>query len=363
MTVTIDARYLKRPGIGISVYLAALVDTVVGTGARLTLLTDDEEHAGQLRAQWPDVAVTALPARSGFLWEQVLLPRHLRRAAPRVHVAGANYGLPLRRVRPTRLVQMVHDLIPLRMPRTYLVPRPAWAAKYLLSTAISLARADLLVAASHSTADDVRRWSRRHEHVAVRYPPPLRPATATAVDAALPEGWPARYLLYNGGLDARKNVGELLEAFRLHRERGGDHDLVLMGAGYERLLPLARSLGVEAHLRLPGYVDEPTKLAAIRGAAAIVYPSRSEGFGLPVVEGLSLGTPVVSGTGGSLREVGGDAVVFVDVADPASIADGIERALRPEERERLRALAPRQLGRLVTSAQDDPLVAFLHAAV
>src|SRR5439155_770938 len=173
----------------------------------------------------------ALEGRSGFLWEQWTLPRYLRSRGHAVHIAGANYGLPLAPVGATRLVLIVHDLIPLRMPRTYLLSRPAWAVKYLLSTLIALPRAALIVTPSQATADDVRRWA-RHRRVGVRYPP-LTGAPAASDVPELPSGWPRRFLLYNGGLDPRKNVGRLLEAFTLYRRDGGDHERVRMLAARE----------------------------------------------------------------------------------------------------------------------------------
>src|SRR2546430_8788813 len=190
------------------------------------------------------------------------------------------------------------------MPRTYIFPRPAWAAKSLLSTAISFARADAFVANSASTARDLRRAGARAP-VWVRYP--LPPAVDGAPPSPLPAGWPRRYVLYNGGDDARKNVPALLEAFaRFHRD-AADVSLVLMGRGYERFGERLRALGIEDCVALPGYVDDELKMAAVRGAAAVVYPSRWEGFGLPVAEALAARVPVVTGTGGAPAPGGGGA--------------------------------------------------------
>jgi glycosyltransferase involved in cell wall biosynthesis len=356
-TITVDARYLKRAGIGVSVYLRGAIGRLRGAGVALVLLTDDETHAAALMREHvgANVRVVVLHRRSGFLWEQWDLPRYLRRTRPQAHLAGANYGLPLFPAGGARLMLVVHDLIPLRMPRAYLFNRPAWAAKYLLSVGIALWRASTVLVPSRATAQDVSRLLRR-DKVRVRYPSAV--VANGNEPAALPPDWPAEYLLYNGGFDPRKNVDGLLEAFALYRRSGGSHKLAILGEAPAGGLSAARRLGIEAELWLPGYVDDETRNAAVASAAAVVYPSRWEGFGLPVLEALTAGVPVVTGTGGSLREVGGDAVVYVDVRDPASIAAGISRAVTPSERRRLAPRAARQLRLLSTSAHDDPVLSF-----
>jgi O-antigen/teichoic acid export membrane protein len=355
-SVSVDARYLKRPDVGISIYVAGVIERLLDSGAEVTLLTDEAAHQLNLQLAYPDARVDVLPCGGGFRWEQQVLPRYLREAHHHLHIAGANYGLPLKAVGETRLALVVHDLIPLRMPLTYLLPRPAWAAKYLLSTFISLARAQLVLTPSEATAADVRKL-RRAVPVEVRYPSPA--AFDGHGDTELPAGWPARYVLYNGGLDPRKNVEGMLRAFAIFRRTGGQHDLVMLGSGCDRLAPRCKELGIELFVHMPGYVDEETKTEALRRADAVVYPSRWEGFGLPLLEGMRVGTPVVSGVGGSLREVGGDAPIYVRVSSPRSIARGIRRALRPEERAHFQAQATLQLERLDGSAEADPLIRYL----
>jgi glycosyltransferase involved in cell wall biosynthesis len=345
-TVGIDARYLKRQGIGISVYLQQAISDLLDAGASLTLLTDDAAHAAELREAFRPADGVALPGRSGFLWEQRTLRRHLTAAGYDAFIAPANYGLPLRYRGRTRLILIVHDLIPLRLPRLYLPRRPAWAAKYLLSAGISARRADHVVAVSDATAGDVARLLRR-PHAEVVYPRIPRPERARPL--ADPQGLGTRspgsrpYFVYNGGTDVRKNVPVLLRAFSQLRDETGGTDLVLVGAGFEGFRRLIRELGVEARVHLPGYVDEATKAAIMRGALALVYPSRLEGFGIPVVEALAAGIPVISGTGGALREVGGDAAIYVDPLDTRSLAAAMTAVGDPGVRERAREAGAIQL--------------------
>lgn len=340
----VDARYLQRRGIGISGYLDTVIRSLARSGAAIELVTDDAGHARALTGEYGLPAV-ALPATSGFRWEQRLLPVHLAERRYDAYVAGGNYGLPLRRVPGTALVLVVHDLIPLRMPGTYLVRRPAWAAKYLLSTLASAVSADLVIANSYATARDVRLLLLRRRAVTVLYP--RVPAAATA-PAAPPVDGP--YLLYNGGLDPRKNVPQLLAAFASFRWNRPDVRLVLLGAGYGVLDECLRGLGLDddAVLR-PGYVDDETRDAWLRSAAAVVYPSRTEGFGLPIAEALAAGVPVLCGTGGSQPEVGGHAAVYVDVRSEASVVAGLRRVLAPDAQRVFAIAGPAQHARLLAA--------------
>lgn len=345
VSLAIDARYLKRPDVGISRYIVGLLERLGDDGLRPTLLTDDAAHARRLAADHGLTAV-ALPCRSGMAWEQMRLAGWLRRNRPDAVLAPANYGLPLAPVAGTRRVAVVHDLIPLRMPRPYLRD-PAWFAKYLASVAVTLAVADLVLTPSEATARDVRRVTRARVEVL----PPSLPQVAAAGEGP-PEDWPERYVIYNGGRDPRKNVPRLLAAFARYRALGGDHDLVLMGPGYEAHRPEIGRLGVSGCVLMPGFVAEEAKAGALRGAGAVLYPSSWEGFGLPLVEAFAAGVPVVCGRGGAQEEIGGDAALYVDVGDIGSIADGIARATGAGRRATARVEGPRRLAALAGAAGD-----------
>jgi glycosyltransferase involved in cell wall biosynthesis len=362
--IGVDARYLKRKGIGISWYLHRGICELLAAQARLTLVTDDAGHGAALLAAYPAASVVTLPGRSGFVWEQRTLRRHLAQSGYDGFISPANYGTPLAYRGPTRLILVVHDLIPLRLPHLYLLPRPLWATKYLLSVAIAAARADDIVAVSHATARDVARLLRRTV-CGVVYPPVPRPGSGlpgtgeASPGGASPGGasprstgpgagypLPEQYLIYNGGTDVRKNVPTLLRAFARVRATLPALDLVILGTGYECFQRRIDRLGIADHVHLPGYVDEATKATIMGRALALAYPSRLEGFGLPVVEAFAAGIPVISGTGGSLREVGGDAVTYVDPLDERTLAAAMITMTSPAVRQRAISAGTAQLGLL-----------------
>jgi glycosyltransferase involved in cell wall biosynthesis len=321
--IAVDARYLRRANVGISVYLRDLIAELLA-GYRLVLLTSSDAHARRLRIEYPACDTVVLPERRELVWEQRLLPRFLARARPDAYIAGANRGLPARSPRGTRLILVVHDLIPLRWPVRHLLRDPFRGARYVHGTALSLARADLVIANSRSTATDVATLRRRRT-VTVRYPtiPSLRAA------GTLPAGWPEGFLLHCGGADPRKNVERLLAAHAGYLADGGTLPLVVLGTGFDALRAKLRGGPALAGAVFAGQVSEELKWRALAHATAVLYPSSWEGFGLPILEAFSAGTAVMAGLGGAQREVGGDAALYVDGRDRGAIGDGIWRVLDP----------------------------------
>jgi glycosyltransferase involved in cell wall biosynthesis len=157
---------------------------------------------------------------------------------------------------------------------------------------------------------------------------------------------PARYVLYLAGHDVRKNVATLVEAFATVAQADDDVVLVIGGKLPEREdplfydpRPLIEALGLTSAVRLTGWVNEADKPALYRGAACAAFPSRYEGFGLPVLEALACGTPLVTSDASSLPELVGDAGFALDPDDVQGLAGAIlsclvDEALAAELRQR-----------------------------
>jgi glycosyltransferase involved in cell wall biosynthesis len=285
------------------------------------------------RTAWP----TARPwAR--ILWEQLLQPLELRRVrADLLHSLA--FVSPVRP--PCPAVVTVYDLSFKLTPDRF----PPMQRLYLSAfTARSCHRARRVIAISESTRSDlVRLFGLPRSKVDVAYPgvgPAFRPLPAQAVSAFRAErGLPERFVLYLGTLEPRKNVETLVRAFaEVHAANPGLH-LVLAGARgwwYAALFKLIETLHLSDVVHLPGYVPEADLPLWYNAAAAFVYPSSYEGFGLPVAEALACGRPVVTTTASSLPEAGGDAALLVPPGDVPALADALQRAL---------ALAPDELAR------------------
>jgi glycosyltransferase involved in cell wall biosynthesis len=142
------------------------------------------------------------------------------------------------------------------------------------------------------------------------------------------------FVLYAGNVKPHKNLERLIEAFDLVRKRGLEHlKLVLIGDEISKYAALRRAVHkhqLHKYVRFLGYLPEETLAVMYRLAGVFVFPSLYEGFGLPPLEAMASGTPVVTSNVSSLPEVAGDAAVLVDPYQPESIADGIERVLCDE---------------------------------
>ena len=222
---------------------------------------------------------------------------------------------------------MVHDLVPLHFPDwVHRRTRRMHGAKY----AHAAHDADVVIVNSRFTGDDVAATlGVPSERIHVAYP---------GVDACFTPAGERRdlgrpYVLTVATLEPRKNLGTLVEAYG----RLGDLELALAvvgAAGWGEQPSLER----EGIIRL-GYTPTEELAALYRGAAVVVYPSRYEGFGMPVIEAMACGVPVVASSHASLDEASGDAAVRADPLDPAAIAAAIQAALADREALVARGLA------------------------
>jgi len=269
-------------------------------------------------------------------FEQITFPRLCRRLdADVAHVPY--WGSPLRPTVPT--VVTIHDLIPLLLPayRGSVLVR-----LYTRLVAAAAHRAEAVVAVSQATRQDIiAHLSLSPARVWVTYeaaPTCFQRAEPAQVEAARGKyGLPEHFFLYLGGFDVRKNVAGLLAAFARVVERMPSAALVIAGHLPEKdtsFTPdprrLARELGIEARVHWTGWVEEADKPALYTAAVAFVFPSCYEGFGLPVLEALACGTPVIASNVSSLPEIVGAAGVLIPPDDVAGLAGAMERLWRDD---------------------------------
>jgi glycosyltransferase involved in cell wall biosynthesis len=267
------------------------------------------------------------------LWTHLRLSWEMARRPPDLLFVPAHV-LPI--VHPRRSVVTVHDLGYLYYPEAH---RPLDRIYLDLSTRHNARAATHLIADSSATQNDlIERYGIEPDKITVVYPgydevtfQPVRDEMAIEVVKAR-YGITGNYILFLGTLQPRKNLTRLIEAY--WKLKAGSWKLVIAGKTgwlYEDIFRRVEEMGLEESVLFPGYVATGDLPALLSGARLFVFPSLYEGFGLPVLEAMACGTPVVCSNVSSLPEVAGDAAVPVDPLDVKELAAAMERVLGDEE--------------------------------
>jgi len=281
-----------------------------------------------------DVCATSVDVRSG-LGKLAFEQRAFGRAAVAqgAHVLHVPYFAPPRYSAVPSVVT-IHDIIPLLLPRYRGNPL---VRAYTAWVAHAARQGALVLTDSHAAARDIRthlgipdeRLRVIHLAADACYHPAPRAEDPELDSLAERLGLPERYLLYLGGFDRRKRVPELLQAYG---ESGLANQLPLVIAGrlpgsdtafHPDPRSVVRTLSMEECVIFTGWVEESDKPALYRGARAFVFPSSYEGFGLPVLEALACGTPVIACRGSSLDEVAGSGGLLVQEASSGALAEAM----------------------------------------
>jgi exopolysaccharide biosynthesis WecB/TagA/CpsF family protein len=347
LNIAIDAsRATRARRTGTENYARRTIEQLVtaerGPGVRWTLFFQDEP--GEWLADLPHVERVVLPAPR--LWTYTALAPALLRLRPDAFWEPAHVLPPTAPLAGISSLVTVHDLGYEHFPEAH----TAAQRRYLqLSTRYHARAATRIAADSAATRRDlVNLYGANPAKIEVV---PLgvdhatfRPITDPNHLAAARERYSTgeRFLLYIGTLQPRKNLPRLVRAFASIARDFPDVTLVLAGGqGWlnDDLQEEIETLGLSGRVRRPGYVEEADLPALLSAAEALVFPSLFEGFGLPVLEAMACGTPVLTSNTSSLPEVAGHAAILVDPTSEQQIADGMrllltQPALRAALRER-----------------------------
>jgi glycosyltransferase involved in cell wall biosynthesis len=310
LTAAIDATHLRQANGGIARYIRSLVSAL---GARgdvrvIELGAGPSEKRGTLRKK-------VLTAGLDLIWYP-WLGRNRAEAldADVLHCPGPR-GPLVRGDLP--VVMTVHDLVPFLFPETM----TRWSRRYTQATLrLMSGAADRIICPSSNTARDVVELLGVDEKNVRVIPLGVDPHFFEALSVAEPP--PTPYVLFVGTQERRKNLERLEQAVEDLRSRGFPHVLVLAGADAWGDVRVGKSF-----VRQAGRVSETQLRRLYADAACLAIPSLHEGFGLPALEAMAVGTPVVAGRAGSLPEVTGDAAILVDPLDTIDIANGLEQAI------------------------------------
>jgi glycosyltransferase involved in cell wall biosynthesis len=329
--VAIDARKLHDYGIG--TYVRNLVEALARQphDDRYVLICQHQD-AGYVTSLGPRFEPLIDRAGNYSIREQISIPAALRRANADVFHAPHYVVSPLTR---TPYVVTIHDCIHLRFPQ-YLPNR--LAATYA-RTAMGLAarRSQRVLTVSHASKQDILHYlgipADKVEVIHNALDTRLAAAPTDEEMANVRERFQltSPFILYAGNIKPHKNVDRLIEAYSILRRRGvTDPKLLVIGnevSRYPNLRRLVHRFQLHPHVRFFGFVQDTTLGALYRLASVFVFPSLYEGFGLPPLEAMAAGTPVITSNVSSLPEVVGDAAVLIDPMDAGAIADAMARVL------------------------------------
>ena len=332
----VDQLFYDAPG-GIGTYVRELVQALAAADGAPELTLFHSSFPGRRAEAWMDrFPIHELPhgiRRLYLEWALVgrpplpgeLAAMHLVHAPSPVALPPAGPG--------QRLVVTVHDLAFRVYPRLF----PAvWRNLFRAGIRRAVANADAIVTVSEHTARDLVAFTRADPNRVHVIPLAASLPETAAEPAEVIERLkvPRRYLLFVGVLEPRKNLVRLVRAYRRAVAAGAlPHALVLAGPMGWHSRPLLREVATAGpgDVVLTGRVEARELDALYRGAAAFAYPSLYEGFGLPVLEAMVRGIPVVTSAVSSLPEVAGDAALLVDPRSTAQLAEAVERVLAEED--------------------------------
>lgn len=347
MRIGIDTLAAHRKKTGIGTYISSLVNSLlkVDRENRYTLFVS-RENAIIFPGDGPNCQKVFGPqiinnTNLRVLWEHTVLPFKVRQSQVDL-LHGPTFVTPFLSNVPS--VVTIHDMTWFTHPDEHV---PLKRGYYQSLIPVAARRAERVIAITESTRKDILRILDVPEEkvVTVHYGvddifQPVRDQ-ANLAEIRQRYGIEKEFVLFVGMLEPRKNLVRIVEAFGELKKSGFEGWLVMAGPqgwGYEETAAKVRQLGLEEYVLFIGPVPHEELPALFSAADLLVYPSLYEGFGLPPLEAMACGTPVIASNISSLPEVTGDAGLLVDPLDVSELAEAMRRVLTDGElRQRMRA--------------------------
>lgn len=314
-----DAHYMSR---------STLVLLCSKTGREVV-----EQYIGE-GLERPEVQIFQSPFANRILTDQVWLPYAIARAKPEA-VYYTTLGIPW--FQSFKFTMIVHDAVPWALPQTT-SKGMKYYYKPLLERAARHRKLNKVVTVSQFSKKEIGRYlSIPPERIHVNYlglsiVPDQEGQPEAGPQAVLDKyGIDKPYLISIGTLEPRKNLKALLKSFKSIKENYGyEGKLVIVGRkGWIKELEITEAIACD--IVLTGYVSDAELTMLLKGSEAFVFPSLYEGFGLPLIEAMSLGVPVISSNQGSLMEVGGESCAYFDPHNESNMSEKIYEVLHSQE--------------------------------
>jgi glycosyltransferase involved in cell wall biosynthesis len=337
LKIAIEARPIKWSyGTGIGNYTASMIEK---------LYEIDKEN--EYTFLWPDDNPTPyIPFKGSYSFyslpkdderETIEIPLWLsKERADLFHLPQNGFRIPS--TKTSKIIVTIHDLIPYFLPE---MVRPSFLKRFTREMPEIVEQADHILTVSQFSKQDIinifgtdpQKISVVHSAPTEAYQPLPKLATQKKITALY--GLRKPYILYAGGLNPRKNVAELIYAYsKVHRDLPHLQQLIILGGNSnhtDQLKQLVEALNLKADVIFPGFVNSEDLPLLYNGADLFVYPSLYEGFGLPPIEAMACGTPVITSNVSSIPEIVGDAAMMINPVDTLQLAETIFSVLSSEE--------------------------------
>ncbi len=338
MKVSLDVTAVPSSPAGAGRYTVELAAALAALGDPSLVLVARRNDASRWRRLGGEradvVASSPSPRPLRLAWEQLLLPSLLRRTRPDVH-HGPHYTMPERS--PVPVVVTVHDCTFFDHPEWH---EPTKVRFFRRAIRLAARRAAALVCVSETTARDLATACHVEAPVVVaphgvdglRFrPEPSRPGADEILLERLGIDPVSRFVLFVGTVEPRKDVPTLVRAFSMLADDDSDVRLVLAGRRGWGARQVDEALAATLHrdrVTWTGYVHDDAVPALLRRASVVAYPSLAEGYGLPALEALACGAPLVTTRGTAMAELAGDAATLATAGDAEDLASALSAVLR-----------------------------------
>jgi len=329
MIIGIEGMPLLFHRTGTSTYTHELVRNLrqLRLGDRVILFARDQRMGGDSYHN-----ISYAERMANYFYKEHRLPHELAEQGVEIYHSPRDMGLPDPSRLPCPCVMTLHDIILVRLASDYY--SPARARLYARRLRDKIEGADHIITISEFSRDDIIDWSGVDPGKVSVVPDGVGDSFRPVEDAALLSAAAARYqlpprfILCVGSTEPRKNIRTAIKAFSHLRRLRPDVQLVVTGVDYCRVRPEEAFAGLDLDgVNFVGYVHDIDMPAVYSLAELLVFPSLYEGFGLPPLEAMACGTPVVTSNATSIPEVVGDAAVLVDPLSHTDLAGALEMVL------------------------------------
>lgn len=325
MKIGFDGRYAEGDLVGVGKYIKNHLIELDKLGIECVIFYSSPP---KIKIEGKNIKSVVLGFKNRYIFEQILLPLSLKREKVDIYHALGNIGVPL--FCPVPAIVTIHDIIPLEIKDYFSYSPLPFLSRFSYTTRLisSLKKAVKIISVSNYVKDQViKKLKIGANKIKVIY----SGAPEIAKIGDLPkELIGKKYILNHGGMDIRKNLNRLIEAFAKVYINHPQLNLVITGENKRikaDLTKLISKLKLDGSVIFTGYVDDRTLTAIIKNALMECYPTLSEGFGFPILECFALRIPVISSNTSAIPEASGMGAILIDPYNVSQISEAMEKVL------------------------------------